>query len=189
DVTALLDLVIKEKAQAGDGTNFKPQFSTNTAAALSNPSQGIIKTSKQCRGKCSWMRKTYVIVHGICNVTESSELQNWNTDSTLLECRSSYPRSAARWIHSDFQCSLRTCMEFMQTLITSHHPLLIITPELPGTLHHFLTSLVSLSPLFLFLFPLLSLVSASLPTPLHIYTYFLLWIPQLFFAPLWQQLR
>ncbi|KIK94474.1 hypothetical protein PAXRUDRAFT_142765 [Paxillus rubicundulus Ve08.2h10] len=52
DVTALLDLAIKEKAQAGDGTNFKPQFWTN-AAALSNPSQGIIKTSKQCREKWS----------------------------------------------------------------------------------------------------------------------------------------
>ncbi|KIJ14161.1 hypothetical protein PAXINDRAFT_79760 [Paxillus involutus ATCC 200175] len=26
DVTALLDLAIKEKARAGDGTNFKPQF-------------------------------------------------------------------------------------------------------------------------------------------------------------------
>ncbi|KIJ08806.1 hypothetical protein PAXINDRAFT_18080 [Paxillus involutus ATCC 200175] len=49
DVTGLLDLAIKEKAQAGDGTNFKPQFWTNAAAALSDPSKGIIKTSKQCK--------------------------------------------------------------------------------------------------------------------------------------------
>ncbi|KIK78571.1 hypothetical protein PAXRUDRAFT_163652 [Paxillus rubicundulus Ve08.2h10] len=34
DVTALLDLTIKEKAQAGDGTNFKLQCWTNAAAAL-----------------------------------------------------------------------------------------------------------------------------------------------------------
>ncbi|KAF8835159.1 hypothetical protein BDN67DRAFT_866984, partial [Paxillus ammoniavirescens] len=53
DVTALLDLAIKEKAQARDGMNFKPQFWTNAAAALSNPSQGIIKTSKQCKEKWS----------------------------------------------------------------------------------------------------------------------------------------
>ncbi|KIJ12231.1 hypothetical protein PAXINDRAFT_83291 [Paxillus involutus ATCC 200175] len=69
DVTALLDLAIKEKAQAGDGMNFKPQFWTNAAAALSDPSKGIIKTSKQCKEKWSRVRKTYTIVHKLCNAS------------------------------------------------------------------------------------------------------------------------
>ncbi|KIJ06178.1 hypothetical protein PAXINDRAFT_25329, partial [Paxillus involutus ATCC 200175] len=69
DVTGLLDLAIKEKAQAGDGTNFKPQFWTNAAAALSDPSKGIIKTSKQCKEKWSRVRKTYTIVHKLCNAS------------------------------------------------------------------------------------------------------------------------
>ncbi|KIK81254.1 hypothetical protein PAXRUDRAFT_156482 [Paxillus rubicundulus Ve08.2h10] len=69
DVTTLLDLTIKEKAQPGDGTNFKLRFWTNAAVALSNPSEGIIKASKQCKEKWSWVRTTYVIVHKICNMS------------------------------------------------------------------------------------------------------------------------
>ncbi|KIK72335.1 hypothetical protein PAXRUDRAFT_22105 [Paxillus rubicundulus Ve08.2h10] len=40
-----------------------------------------------------------------------------------------------------------------QTFIIVHNPFLVIALEPPGTLRHFLTSLISISPLFLFLFP------------------------------------
>ncbi|KIK77715.1 hypothetical protein PAXRUDRAFT_165949, partial [Paxillus rubicundulus Ve08.2h10] len=52
--------------------NFKLQSWTNTAAALSNPSEDIIKTSKQCKEKWNQVSKTYVIVHRICNVSEQT---------------------------------------------------------------------------------------------------------------------
>ena len=51
----LLDLVLKEKAKAGDGLNFSMPFWNGISLALPQPARRAAKTAKACKEKWTWV--------------------------------------------------------------------------------------------------------------------------------------